>query len=175
MPVNNEDIIIAQHFPRQARQLRMLIVLASILLGVGLVAPIITLEKFVVIENTFSVVSAVTQLLIEGQWFLFVVIAGFSILLPVLKLGVLFLLLCGRSFGKARLHQYLHWMHLYGRWSMLDVFVVAILVVAVKLGAIANVQMRYGLYAFAAAVLITMFVTARIVYLTGGDRGQRKP
>ena len=48
---------------------------------------------------------------------------------------------------------------------MLDVFIVAVLVVAVKLGAVAEVEMRYGLYAFAASVLLTMFVTARVVVL----------
>jgi len=35
----------------------------------------------------------------------------------------------------------------------------------VKLGAIAQVEMRYGLYAFAASVLLTMYVTARVVVL----------
>ena len=138
----------------------------------GLLSPIITLEKFVVIENTFSVLSGVIQLLKEGQWFLFLVISAFSIVLPVLKLGVLYLLVGSRVPDKRRLHRYLHWMHLYGKWSMLDVFVVAILVVAVKLGAIANVEMRYGLYAFAASVLITMYVTARVVILSSSDEMQ---
>lgn len=170
--MDDEDIIIARQYPAKARQLRVLIAVAAILLGIGLVAPIITLEKFVLIENTFSVVSGVLELLKEGQWFLFFVISCFSIVLPVLKLSVLYLLLGHRVATKARLHQYLHWMHLYGKWSMLDVFVVAILVVAVKLGAIANVEMRYGLYAFAASVLITMFITARIVFLTSGERKQ---
>ena len=49
---------------------------------------------------------------------------------------------------------------------MLDVFVVAVLVAAVKLGAVADVEMRFGLYAFAASVLLTMFITSRIVGLT---------
>ena len=49
---------------------------------------------------------------------------------------------------------------------MLDVFVVAVLVVAVKLGAIASVEMRFGLYSFATAVVLTMYVTARVVSLT---------
>jgi len=48
---------------------------------------------------------------------------------------------------------------------MLDVFVVAVLVVSVKLGAIVQVEMRYGLYAFAASVIVTMFVTTRTVLL----------
>ena len=172
MTADRVDISIARQYPRKARRLRLLIALSSLLLVMGLLSPIITLEKFVVIENTFSVLSGVIQLLKEGQWFLFLVISAFSIVLPVLKLGVLYLLVGSRVPDKRRLHRYLHWMHLYGKWSMLDVFVVAILVVAVKLGAIANVEMRYGLYAFAASVLITMYVTARVVILTSNDETQ---
>lgn len=156
---------IARLFPGQARWLQLLILLAGMLLAVGLVAPIITLEKFVLIENTFSVVSGIWQLAQEGRWFLFVIIGVFSILLPLLKLAVLHRLLGRRCHNAAHLRTYLHWMHLYGKWSMLDVFIVAVLVVAVKLGAIAQVEMRYGLYAFATSVLLTMFITARVVVL----------
>ena len=62
--------------------------------------------------------------------------------------------------------RHLHWMHLYGKWSMLDVFVVAVLLASVKLGALAQVQIHSGLYAFAASVLLTMLITARVTYLT---------
>ena len=137
-----------------------------LLLIIGLVAPIITMKKFVLVENTFSVFSGVIELLREGQLFLFFIITGFSILLPLLKIGVLYQLLSMKEDDSAYLDRYLHWMHLYGKWSMLDVFVVAVLVVAVKLGAIASVEMRYGLYAFTAAVILTMFVTARVVSLS---------
>lgn len=156
---------VAKLFPRQTMQLRLLVLLAVVMLGVGLVAPIITLEKFILIENTFSVLSGTYQLLLEGRWFLFAIIAGFSIVLPLLKLYVLHRLLGGRCSSAEQLRRYLHWMHLYGKWSMLDVFIVAVLVVAVKLGAIVRVEMHYGLYAFAASVLLTMFVTARVVVL----------
>jgi paraquat-inducible protein A len=57
-------------------------------------------------------------------------------------------------------------MHLLGKWSMLDVFVVAVLVVTVKLGAMASVEARYGIYAFTAAVFLTMYITSRVVALT---------
>ena len=137
-----------------------------LLLIIGLVAPIITMKKFVLVENTFSVFSGVIELLREGQFFLFFVITGFSILLPLLKIGVLYQLLSMKEGDSVHLDRYLHWMHLYGKWSMLDVFVVAVLVVAVKLGAIASVEMRYGLYAFTTAVILTMFVTARVVSLS---------
>lgn len=156
---------VARLFPRQVMQLRLMVLLACVLLAVGLVAPVITLEKFVLIENTFSVISGIYQLLLEERWFLFAIIGGFSVLLPVLKLYVLHRLLGRHCRNAEHLRHYLHWMHLYGKWSMLDVFIVAVLVVAVKLGAVAQVEMRYGLYAFAASVLLTMFITARVVVL----------
>lgn len=161
-----DEIIIQEVYPAKARQLRLYIWIASILLFIGLLAPIITLSKFVLIRNTFSVLSGVIELIREGQIFLFLVITGFSIVLPILKLIVLYRLVSKNTAAKEKVKRLLHWMHLYGKWSMLDVFVVAVLVGAVKLGAIADVEMRYGLYAFAASVLLTMFITAQIVGLT---------
>ena len=163
--MNYDEIIITEIYPKEARQLRYLIGLAALMLAVGLVAPIATMSKFILVQNTFSVLSGVLALFKEGQFFLFLLITGFSVVLPILKLGVLYRLVSHNSSMREQTKRLLHWMHLYGKWSMLDVFVVAVLVVLVKLGAIANVEMRYGLYAFAASVLLTMYVTARIVGL----------
>ena len=153
--------------PAVVRHLRILLVITTLLLVAGLVTPIITLNKFILFENTFSVFSGVMQLLMDGQYFLFIIITGFSIIMPILKLAILFVIL-SPTVKSSKLKKYLHWMHLYGKWSMLDVFVVAILVVAVKLGVIASVEMRVGLYAFAAAVLLMMYVTAKVVTFTNG-------
>ena len=54
-------------------------------------------------------------------------------------------------------------MHDYGRWAMLDVMVVAILIVTVKLGAIASIQIHAGLYIFGTAVLLIMLITQQVV------------
>ena len=166
MPLHYDEIIIPEEYPEKAKRLRYYIWVAAFLLLVGLISPIITLSKFVLIENTFSVVSGALELLLEGQIFLFLIIAGFSIVLPILKLAVLYRIVSKNEAIKGSVRTQLHWMHLYGKWSMLDVFVVAVLVVAVKLGAIADVDMRYGLYAFASSVLLTMYITSRIVSLT---------
>ena len=165
-----DEIIIQEEYPGKAKQLRLYIWVASILLFIGLLAPIITLSKFVLIQNTFSVLSGTIELLREGQIFLFLVISGFSVVLPILKLMVLYRLVSKDDAAKEKLKKLLHWMHLYGKWSMLDVFVVAVLVVAVKLGAIADVEMRFGLYAFAASILLTMYITSRIVGLTNHSK-----
>ena len=153
-------------FPIESRFLLAVVVITAGCLGVGLTAPVLTLEKFFIFNNTVSIFSGLVQLFEEGRVFLFLIILLFSVILPVLKLGVLFRLLASRGGGEA-LHRYLRLMHQYGKWSMLDVFVVALLVVAVKLGAVARVETHYGLYAFGAAVLLTMAVTARVIRLAG--------
>jgi paraquat-inducible protein A len=158
---------IAGYYPVESKILLMLLVLTTGCLAVGLVSPVLTLEKFFIINNTFSILSGLHQLLEEGRIFLFIIILLFSVVLPIVKLGILFRLVTPHSNGSERLHRYLHVMHQYGKWSMLDVFVVALLVVAVKLGAVARVETHYGLYAFGLAVLFTMTITARVIVLAG--------
>ena len=155
------------HFPVESRALLGLLLITAICLGVGLTTPVLTLEKFFIIDNTFSIVSGLVQMLEEGRYFLFVIIFLFSVALPMIKLGVLFRLLTSKAGNNETLRRYLHLMHQYGKWSMLDVFVVALLVVAVKLGAVASVETHYYLYAFGSAVLLTMVITARVIYLAG--------
>lgn len=149
---------------REILYLKIGLLIAICLLFLGLLAPIITLKKFILVESTFSVLGGAIALLQEGKLFLFFVITAFSIVLPLLKMGVLTKILYLPA-DSIKLEKTLRWMHLYGKWSMLDVFVVAVLVVVVKLGVIASVETRYGLYAFAAAVLLTMLITARVVRL----------
>lgn len=163
--MQNSAIKTEDHQPSEVIYLKIGLFIAFCVLVVGLVAPIITLKKFVLVQNTFSVMGGAIELIKEGKLFLSFVIIAFSIALPLLKIGVLATLLSTSTHAE-KLGKYLRWMHLYGKWSMLDVFVVAILVVVVKLGVIASVEMRYGLYAFAAAVILTMIITARVVKLT---------
>ena len=150
----------------QARRVRWLLLVALLLFAAGIVAPMMTISKFIVVTNTFSVVSGVTELLRSGNYVLCVVVAAFSIVLPLLKLGVLYRIVAGRRHNGAQLTRYLHLMHHYGRWAMLDVMVVAVLIVTVKLGAIASIQVHYGLYIFGAAVLMIMLITGYVVRLS---------
>ena len=140
----------------------LLLGLAAILLTIGLAAPIITFTKFMFIHNTFSILSACWNLLQQGQVFLFFIIFLFSVILPIIKLGLLTKLLLSPMLSKST-KKLLEWIHRFGRWSMLDVFVVAILVVVVKLGAIGNVEKHYGLYAYAGAAILIMWLTHQIV------------
>ncbi|EGG94777.1 Paraquat-inducible protein A [gamma proteobacterium IMCC1989] len=56
-------------------------------------------------------------------------------------------------------------MHDYGRWAMLDVMVVAVLIVASKLSVLASVEVHVGLYVFGLSVILVMLLTQRAVKL----------
>lgn len=49
-----------------------------------------------------------------------------------------------------------HFTELIGRWSMIDVFVVALLGALVKMGALATIEPRSGIVAFTLVVVLTM-------------------
>ena len=149
-----------------AQRIRWLLLIAFMLFVAGIIAPMMTISKFVVMTNTFSVLSGVTELFRGGHYLLFLVVAAFSIVLPLLKIGVLYRIVAQHRHADKRLSRYLRLMHHYGRWAMLDVMVVAVLIVTVKLGAIASIQVHYGLYVFGAAVLMIMLVTGFVVRLT---------
>lgn len=152
-------------YHKQILLFKCLTLAAAVLIIVGLIAPLITLKKYIVVENTFSLLTGAVQLIEDGQWFLFIVVTVFTIVLPFAKLAVLYRVL-SVSFSKGtRGQRYLHWIHSLGKWSMLDVFVVAILLVTVKLGFVASVELHYGVYAFAMAILLTMYITSQTVQL----------
>ncbi len=139
------------------------LVIASGFFILGVFLPMITISKFFIVKNSFSVASGLLQLLQDGHFLLFLVVGGFSVLLPIMKIYVLFKLLNDSGTNNHQVERYLHLMHEYGRWAMLDVMVVAVLIVTVKLGAIASIQVHLGLYVFGGAVLLIMIITSQTV------------
>lgn len=121
--------------------------------------PMLTITQFLVIRDDFSVISGITELWKAEKYVLFFVIGTFSILMPLAKLGLLFRLLFATDHPSPVKMKLLNLVHDYGRWAMLDVMVVAMLIVTVKLGAIASIQIHPGLYVFGAAVLLIMLTT----------------
>ncbi|MFT5111973.1 MAG: paraquat-inducible protein A [Parasphingorhabdus sp.] len=140
--------------------------LASIFFAIGIFMPMITVSKFILVKSSFSIMSGAFGLLKGGQFVLFLLVVAFSIVLPIMKITILFRLLAQSGASDPKTGHYLHLMHEYGRWAMLDVMVVAVLIVTVKLGAIASIQVHFGLFVFGAAVLLIMLITNQIVRLT---------
>ena len=143
----------------QKQKLLLALAIATLLFVIGVFLPMLTLTKFYIAKNSFSIISGLVELFNDRKFILFILIAGFSLVFPILKIAVLFKMLLAKSLSDKKLKQYLYLMHEYGRWAMLDVMVVSILIVTVKLGAIASIKVHIGLYVFGAAVLLIMLVT----------------
>jgi paraquat-inducible protein A len=155
------------------KMLLSLLVLVTLLLIAGMCLPVMTINTLIFLRHSFSVISGIYDLLIEGKYFLFVVVLTFSVILPLAKLGFLFAIVLGQLKHSDKTQQYLNLLHDYGRWAMLDVFVVALLIVSVKLRGIATVQIHYGFYIFSCAVLLIMWITHLAV--KGLDREKVRP
>jgi paraquat-inducible protein A len=160
--INDNRILLSE---TEAKLWLVVLLTTSVLFVIGLFLPMMTLSKLVIFENTISVASGIYELFISGHYFLFLLVFGFSILLPLLKLEVLYQILANNQIKNKKQEKLLHLMHDYGRWGMLDVFVVAILIVTVKLDAIANISIHSGLYVFGLAVLMIMTITHRLIKL----------
>ena len=173
--MKNEETPTKRTLPgRETKLLLGLLVLATGLLAAGLSLPMMTITKLIMFSNSFSVVSAVFELAQKGHLLLFIIVATFSIVMPILKIVILFKLVLNRENNSKLINKLLHLMHEYGRWAMLDVMVVALLIVMVKLGAIASIEVHSGLYIFGISVLLIMYITRRIVNLTNDPELEKK-
>ena len=107
-----------------------------------------------------TIMSGVIYFIHSGSWPVALVIFVASVFVPLLKLLILSFLLISvqrgwrwRPVDRTRLYRL---TEAIGRWSMLDIFVVTILVALVHLGALATIEAGAGALFFAAVVVITM-------------------
>ncbi len=134
------------------------IVAAFALLGVGLALPVMRVEKLVFWEDDYSIVTGAMSLWRDGHRFLSCVIVVFSIVFPIVKLAAL-LALWFTPMRDGRRSAVLRLVDGLGKWSMLDVFVVAVTVVLVSSKATLDATPRAGVYAFTGAVAASMVMT----------------
>lgn len=152
--MTNSSII--KQFTAQGIAINLLLMCSLVALIIGVTAPLITLQKLYFIENTISLVSTIQVLYQDNEWLLFFVIAIFSLCIPIIKIVSLLLITNVEYEQGSFLDTSLSLIETLGKWSMLDVFVVALLLVSVKLGALAKVEIHYGLYVFTVSVILTM-------------------
>ena len=136
-----------------------LLIAAVILYIPANVLPVMTVTSFGKGEPD-TILSGVKLLIQAGMWPVALLVFFASITVPVLKiLAMLYLLLSVqlRSRWRPRDRTVLYRVvEAVGRWSMVDVFMISILVALVNLGAIAQILPGAGAIAFASVVILTM-------------------
>jgi paraquat-inducible protein A len=146
--------------------------IAFLALAVGLTTPILALQASrelpLLGETVFKfeskgVLSTITALQENGNLWLAVILFFFSVMVPVTKTLIVWLTLFSRT------HHFtlrgLHLSHNLGKWSMADVFVVAILIAYFSSGgedSLTQAEAQAGLWFFAAYVLLSLAGTQLI-------------
>jgi len=137
-----------------------LVVAAAVMYIPAHMLPIMSVRELGVLTES-TIVQGLVEFWKAGSYPIALVIFTASILIPLLKIFAL-LWLCAAAKGwvphSAKTLGKVYWVtELLGRWSMVDIFVVAILVTMVQLGNYMRVTPGPGALAFAGVVIITMF------------------
>jgi paraquat-inducible protein A len=154
-----------EFYPRHFEIPSMLIV-SMVTLICGLFLPVITLEEMVFWKHTFSVLTGIWSLFTEGHYILGAIVLLFSVIFPVSKLVMLFSLWF-RDMSEQRRRWYVHWLSIMGKWSMLDVFVVAMTIVVAKISNFAKAEPRLGIYFFGTSIALAILATMRMEFYIG--------
>ncbi|WP_026610851.1 paraquat-inducible protein A [Methylocaldum szegediense] len=159
-----------QHCPRCGSHLHIrkpnsigrcwsLLIAAFILYIPANVLPVMSTSS-IVGAQVDTIMSGVVYLWVSGSWPLALLVFFASVMVPLLKLMALTLLLVTvqkrsrwRPLDRARLYRL---TEMVGRWSMVDIFVVTMLVALVDVRPLAAVQAGPGAIAFGAVVVLTM-------------------
>ena len=107
-----------------------------------------------------SILVGTIDLLREGSWFVGGVVLVFSILFPLVKLLLLIELTLFRVLDKRHKVFGHRLLEAAGRWSMLDVMLLAFLVMLVKLGNIADFRFGPGVAAFVLCVAMSLIASS---------------
>jgi paraquat-inducible protein A len=129
---------------------------AAACLVLGLTQPVMKLTRLYFWSDTHSIASIIAALYANGEFFLASVVLVFSALLPGFKLFYITLagtLTSRDPVRRARWFRRIEWL---GKWSMLDVLVLALLVFYAQAAQFANATALPGIYFFAASVILTM-------------------
>jgi paraquat-inducible protein A len=121
----------------------------------ALCVPFMQMKKYIYFEENYSLPRSVAMMWEQGYVFLAAIILAFSIVFPFFKLASL-LVLWFWSFGSVGRQRLLGWLGYLGKWSMLDVFIVALLLVMSQGKVLFNIQPMVGLYLFVAAITLSM-------------------
>lgn len=146
--------------PRSVQTTWAHVIAASLLLVPANLLPILTVIHFGKGEPD-TIMSGIVDLWNTGLWAIAAIVFIASIVVPIIKLVAIITLLLVVQWrlplSRTQCIALYRFVHFIGRWSMLDLFMISILVTLVHLGNIANVESGPGATAFGAVVVLTLF------------------
>ncbi|WP_426126934.1 paraquat-inducible protein A [Pararhizobium sp. PWRC1-1] len=133
----------------------LFLVLSAFFLALGLVLPLVRFEKLVFFNETPSLLGIVSSLWDDGNPMLAIVVALFSVVFPLAKLVGIAFEATAPADGKAVGGVVARLLPILGKWSMMDVMLVAIVIFAAKTSGMAEAFTQPGLWFYAGSAVLT--------------------
>jgi paraquat-inducible protein A len=132
-------------------------------------------------DESHTIIGGIAELWLDGSQLLALLVFFASILVPLFKMlvtaGLLISVQRKSAWQLRRRTELYRLIELIGRWSMLDIYVVALLVALVRLQTVATIEAGPGALAFAAVVVLTMLSAQsfdpRIMWDAAGANGEQ--
>lgn len=140
----------------------LFLVASAFCLALGLVLPLVRFEKLYFFSETPSLIGIVTSLWSQGSPALAVVIALLSIVFPIAKLIGIAIEATAPSAGGRQDRAVARLLPILGKWSMMDVMLVALVIVAAKTSGMATAFTQPGLWFYAASAVMTGILQMRL-------------
>lgn len=143
---------------RAAARTAALALSALILFGPAVLLPIIEVERLGH-RHASSLLFGTLEMMRHGSWFVGSIVLVFSIVIPLTKLLLLLeLCLLGVLHRRHKAVTY-RLVEQMGRWSMMDVLLLAFLVMLVKLGSLVEFHFGPAVVAFVMCVVLSMLAS----------------
>jgi paraquat-inducible protein A len=134
----------------------VLSMLALLVLTPAVVMPLVSMKKFGT-DNVYSLIGGIVKMFEAGEIFLGAVLLLFSVVFPFAKLLSLLVATSALAPLSLKTRHRLHTLaSVTGKYSLLDILVVAIMIVLVKFRHVAEVQARPGTVLFCLAILLSI-------------------
>ena len=140
----------------------LFLVASAFCLALGLVLPLVRFEKLYFFSETPSLIGIVTSLWSQGSPALAAVIALLSIVFPIAKLIGIAVEATAPSAGGRQDRAVARLLPILGKWSMMDVMLVALVIVAAKTSGMATAFTQPGLWFYAASAVMTGILQMRL-------------
>jgi len=159
MQNNIGALSLTKAYPRSGWVNVALLTIALALFAAGLFRPFTAVTKLWLFEDQVSVFTGLITLWRGGELFLFLILFVFTVIFPFVKINAMLVLWLWPRLPREHAVRLFQFVSQLGKWSMLDVFIVAILVLTVKSGGLASIKVQGGFFLFFISVMLTQFAT----------------
>ena len=141
---------------RDNRIAALLALLAMVVLTIGILLPFVSMSKFGV-DRSYSLIGGIIELYDRGYAFLGTILLVFSVIFPYVKLLGLLIATSALVNLSDRTRQRLHHLAaITGRYSLLDILVVAIMIVVIRFEQLVEIRAEAGTLLFGVAVFMSI-------------------